>query len=408
MSGLWMSRGPARPFAIALASIAVATLVGLIVLWPGDAQTELVPGLGAETELAEVSAVETVPCPGIGAPGALEGAECARATVDLRSGPDEGESTTIDLGSTDLAPDLDPGDEVRLIRNPVPPTTDGVTPDAAELQAYALSDFERRQPVLLLALAFALVVLLFARLRGALSLVGLGLSLAVVLVFIAPAMLEGTSPLAVAVVGSLAVMLLTISLAHGLGPKSLAAMLGAAASLVGVAILAVVFTDLAHLTGLASEEALLLQAGGAGLSLSNLLVAGMVIAALGVLDDVTVSQASTVLALRAANPGLSTRELRARALEVGRDHATATVNTLVLAYVGSSLPLLLILSSRELGLLDAVNLELVATELVAMLVGSIGLLAALPMTTAIAASLASRLDARDPAAAGAAPSGHGH
>jgi uncharacterized membrane protein len=408
MSGLWMSRGPARPFAIALASIAVATLVGLIVLWPGDAQTELVPGLGAETELAEVSAVETVPCPGIGAPGALEGAECARATVDLRSGPDEGESTTIDLGSTDLAPDLDPGDEVRLIRNPVPPTTDGVTPDAAELQAYALSDFERRQPVLLLALAFALVVLLFARLRGALSLVGLGLSLAVVLVFIAPAMLEGTSPLAVAVVGSLAVMLLTISLAHGLGPKSLAAMLGAAASLVGVAILAVVFTDLAHLTGLASEEALLLQAGGAGLSLSNLLVAGMVIAALGVLDDVTVSQASTVLALRAANPGLSTRELRARALEVGRDHATATVNTLVLAYVGSSLPLLLILSSRELGLLDAVNLELVATELVAMLVGSIGLLAALPMTTAIAASLASRLDARDPAAADAAPSGHGH
>jgi uncharacterized membrane protein len=408
MARMPLTRGPATPFAVTLAVIAVATVIGLVVLWPGEAETELVQGLGAETELAEVSSVETIPCPGIGAPGAVEGADCLRATIDLRSGVDEGESTTIELGSVEFAPELDPGDEVRVTRNVAPPTTEGEALGASEVPTYALSDFERRGPVLWLALAFALMVLVFARLRGALSLVGLGLSLVVVLVFIAPAMLEGESPLAVAVVGSLAVMLVTIPLAHGLGPKSLAAMLGAAASLVGVALLAVLFTDLAHLTGLASEEALLLQAGGADLSLSGLLVAGMVIAALGVLDDVTVSQASTVLALRAANPGLSTPQLRTRALGVGRDHATATVNTLVLAYVGSSLPLLLILSSRELGLLDAVNLEFVAAELVAMLVGSIGLLAALPMTTAIAASLASRLSPGDATETSAGNAGHGH
>jgi uncharacterized membrane protein len=406
MARMPLTRGPAMPFAAALAGIAVATVIGLVVLWPGEAETQLVEGLGAETERAEVSAVETVPCPGVGAPGAVEGGECVRATIDLQSGADEGESATIELGSVEFAPELDPGDEVRVTRNVTPPTTGGEALGGSELATYALSDFERREPVLWLALAFALMVLVFARLRGALSLVGLGLSLVVVLVFIAPAMLEGEPPLAVAVIGALAVMLVTIPLAHGLGPKSLAAMLGAATSLVGVAILAAIFTDVAHLTGIASEEALLLQAGGADLSLSGLLVAGMVIAALGVLDDVTVSQASTVLALRDANPGLSTRQLRTRALEVGRDHATATVNTLVLAYVGSSLPLLLILSSRELGLLDAVNLEVVATELVAMLVGSIGLLAALPITTAIAASLASRLSPGDSPEVSAGTHGH--
>jgi uncharacterized membrane protein len=406
MARMPLTRGPAMPFAAALAGIAVATVIGLVVLWPGEAETQLVEGLGAETERAEVSAVETVPCPGVGAPGAVEGGECVRATIDLQSGADEGESATIELGSVEFAPEIDPGDEVRVTRNVAPPTTGDEAVGGPEVPAYALSDFERRLPVLWLALAFALMVLVFARLRGALSLAGLGLSLVVVLVFIAPAMLEGEPPLAVAVIGALAVMLVTIPLAHGLGPKSLAAMLGAATSLVGVAILAAIFTDVAHLTGIASEEALLLQAGGADLSLSGLLVAGMVIAALGVLDDVTVSQASTVLALRDANPGLSTRQLRTRALEVGRDHATATVNTLVLAYVGSSLPLLLILSSRELGLLDAVNLEVVATELVAMLVGSIGLLAALPITTAIAASLASRLSPGDSPEVSAGTHGH--
>jgi uncharacterized membrane protein len=245
--------------------------------------------------------------------------------------------------------------------------------------------------MLLLALLFAAAVLAFGRLRGALSLVGLALSLAIVLLFVTPAILDGKSPLLVALVASFAAMLSTIALAHGLGPKSLAAILGTAGSLLLTVGLAVLFTDLTHLTGLSSEEAAILQLDGAQVNFQGLLLAGMVIGALGVLDDVTISQSSTVMALRGANPALGFGRLFALAMHVGRDHVSATVNTLVLAYVGASLPLLLLFSSGELGVLDALNLELVAKEVVATLVGSIGLIAAVPITTALAAALSGAL-----------------
>jgi uncharacterized membrane protein len=253
---------------------------------------------------------------------------------------------------------------------------------------YAFYDFQRGTPMLILAIAFAAIVLLFARWRGALSLAGLGFSLAVVLLFVVPAILDGKPALAVAVVGGLAVALITIPLAHGAGPKSLAALLGTAVSLLLTALLALIFTEATHLTGMSSEEGTFLQLAGADLSLEGLLLAGMVIGALGVLDDVTVSQASTVLALRSANPTLRFRQLFGTALRVGRDHVSATVNTLVLAYVGASLPLLLIFSSADLGVGEALSTELVAKEVVATLVGSIGLIAAVPLTTALAAVLA--------------------
>ena len=191
-------------------------------------------------------------------------------------------------------------------------------------------------------------MLIFARLRGALSLLGLGASLALVLVFVVPAILDGKSPLAVAIVGALAVALITIPLAHGRGPKTLAAVLGTAASLLLTALLALIFTKATHLTGFSNEEAAFLDLAGADISLEGMLLAGMVIAALGVLDDVTVSQASTVLALRTANPSLRLRRLFRLAQRVGRDHVSATVNTLVLAYVGAALPVLLMFSSSDL------------------------------------------------------------
>ena len=218
-----------------------------------------------------------------------------------------------------------------------------------------------------------------------------------------PAILDGKSPLLVAVVGSLAVALTTIPLAHGWGPKSIAALLGTAASLILTALLAVLFTDLTHLSGLSSEEAVFLQLGNADVSLQGLLVAGMVIGALGVLDDVTISQASTVLALRRANRALGFRGLFGQALEVGRDHVSATVNTLVLAYAGAALPILLLFSAADIGFADATNLEVVAIEIVATLVGSIGLISAVPVTTALAALLAVR---EDPS--GFAVDGHAH
>jgi uncharacterized membrane protein len=377
-----------RAFAAVAVALAVVTAIGLALLWPGDVDAELSQGLTAPTHRAEVTSVSYSACP------PPQPGTCGEADIRLEDGPDEGETSTLSLSGAILEPELEVGDQLRVNRTePVPgQLPPEIAPEGAA-PAYSLADFERRSPMLWLAIAFAVLVVVFGRLRGALSLVGLAASLAIVLAFVVPAILDGEEPLIVAIFGSLAVMLVTIALAHGLGPKSLAAILGTGASLLLVALLAVAFTDLANLTGLASEEATLLNLEGIEVSFDGLLLAGMVIAALGVLDDVTVSQASTVLALRAANPSLGFGELYRRAIDVGRDHVSATVNTLVLAYVGTSLPVLLIFSSGELGLVDAANVELVAQEIVGTLVGSIGLIAAVPITTAIAATLSRSLPA---------------
>lgn len=369
-----------RVFAAIAILLAVATVVGMAVLWPGDTPSGVGESVVIDSEAATVERVEQFPCQSLGTD------TCSKVTVRLDSGPDEGSRTSFQIGVGGLDPEVEVGDRVRVVENAVAPGA-----EAVRGQEYSLSDFERRRPMLFLALLFAGLVVVFARLRGVLSLVGLAVSLAVVLVFMVPAILDGKSPLAVAVVGSSAVMLTTIALAHGTGAKSLAAMIGTALSLLVTIALAVLFVDLTHLTGLSSEESLFLQTSESGLSLDGLLLAGMVVAALGVLDDVTISQSSTVLALRAANPDQDFRELFGRAISVGRDHVSATVNTLVLAYVGASLPLLLIFSSSTLGASDALNLELIAKEVVATLVGSVGLVAAVPITTALAALLARRI-----------------
>jgi uncharacterized membrane protein len=368
-----------RLFTLVAAVLAVATLAGLILLWPGEVESQVAQGIAVDSEKAKVEKVEESVCAG------FAGQQCQLATARIETGPESGKRVQIQLGGAGgLDPDVDPGDEIRVAKAPEPPPGS----EAVAGTGYTLYDFERRGPMLILAGLFVLVVLAFARWRGALSLAGLGVSLALVLVFVVPAILDGSSPLLVAMVGALAVALITIPLAHGWGPKSLAALLGSAASLVLIALLAVLFTDLTHLTGLSSEEAVFLQIGNADVSLSGLLLAGMVIGALGVLDDVTISQASTVLALRRANPALRFRRLFGLALDVGRDHVSATVNTLVLAYVGAALPILLLFSAADLGVSEATNLEVVAKEIVATLVGSIGLIAAVPVTTALAALLA--------------------
>jgi len=195
----------------------------------------------------------------------------------------------------------------------------------------------------------------------------------------------------VAVVGALAVMILTILLCHGFGPQSIAAILGTSASLALTAGLAAAFIELANISGISSEESQLVLAGREDLSLRGLILAGIVIGALGVLDDLTVSQASAVMALRRALPSSGWRALYREALTVGRDHVAATVNTLVLAYVGAALPVLLIISVGGTTLGEAANIEEIAQEIVATLVGSIGLIAAVPIRTALAAVLAVRL-----------------
>ncbi len=372
-----------RLFAALALVLAVGTAVGLAIAWPsGQSDVQLGPALQAGSERAEVTSIETFECSG------FQTDTCRNVEVRLLSGADEGSTGTVTLGTSALDPNLEVGNQVRVVEQAGPGAG---PPSQAGQPMYTLTDFERRAPMLWLAVAFAALVILFGRLRGALSLVGLALSLLLVVLFIVPAILDGTDPLLVAVLGSFAVLFVTIPLAHGLGPKSVAAMLGTAAALLLTVGLSVLFTSLMNLTGLSSEEALTLQANDLDVSLRGLVLAGIVIGALGVLDDMTVSQSSTVMALRAANPALGFGELFRGALRVGRDHVSALVNTLVLAYVGTSLPVILIFSVGSVGFLEAVNFEIVAVEIVGFLVGSIGLIAAAPIASAVASVLASGL-----------------
>jgi uncharacterized membrane protein len=379
---------------LALGLVVVSTAIGVYELWPEDRSLPASPGANAlDTERAEITAIRSVPCP---VPGAQE---CLRVTARLETGPDEEDETSFTVVDAARQVGLDVGDEVRLAPNPLPPEASigGVRPDR-----YSLADFERRMPLLWLALVFAALVVVSARWKGARALVGLALSLMIVVGFVVPAILDGHSPEGVALVGALAIMLVTIPLAHGAGPTAVAACLGTTVSLLLTLGLASFFTDLAHITGLSSEEAIYLRATSGEVSLQGLLLAGMVIGALGVLDDVTVTQSSIVLALQRANPSLGAVELVRRALSVGQDHIAATVNTLFLAYAGAALPVLLIFNLSGTSFSDAINNEAVAAEVVATLVGSIGLIAAVPVTTAIAALLATR------AAVSALPAPHPH
>ena len=367
--------------ALALVLTAAATVIALISLW----STKPAPAGGASPQHLERATVESATRVDCRAPGRFE---CARVSVRLRSGPDKGGLAAFTIGETRADQRLSVGDRIRVYRLELP---EGAQLGGRPIDEYGFSDYERHRPLAILALVFCGLVIAAGRWRGFRALLGLGLSLLIVIEFIVPSILDGNSAVGVALAGALAVMFVTIPLAHGLGAKAFAAMLGTASSLALTALLATFASDAAHLTGLASDEATYLQALTGDISLHGLLVAGMIIGALGVLDDLTVTQASTVLALRNANPQLTGGQLFRRALDVGHDHIAATVNTLVLAYAGASLPVLLVFSIGGTPFLDAINTEAVAAQIVAMIVGSIGLIAAVPVTTAIAALIADRL-----------------
>ncbi len=380
-----------RAAAVLSALLVVGVVVGLIVLWPtGERQTQRAIGVG-DVVRADVVRVSDEDCTGWAGPG------CRLFEIELRSGTSEGKRSYITLPSDRFAPRVDAGDHIRVARNVPsglePGLVERLPVDDPSQQPFAFVDFERSSPLLALVLVFAALVVVLGRWHGVRALLGLGISLAIVVEFLAPAILDGSPPLAVALVGSLAVMVVTIGISHGAGLKSMAAMLGTAVALGLTASLALLAVRTTEISGFSSEQSTLLLSGVGGLSLQGLVVAGMVVGALGVLDDVTVSQASTVLALRRANPVLGFRRLFGEAIAVGRDHLGATVNTLVLAYAGAALPVLLIFNTQGTRFSDAVNLEPVAEQVVAMLVGSIGLIAAVPLTTAIAALLASRMPA---------------
>jgi uncharacterized membrane protein len=382
-----------RWVAILLAALGVCTVVALFVLWPHGSSRQ--PGTSVVSsraiQPATVTSVAKAVCAAESRPG------CQRVGIRLDAGPRRGRTSLLFLPGDEAVPRVSPGDKIRVASNN--PSIGGISgellsPADPSQAPYAFVDFQRGTALLWLTFAFAALVFLLGSRVGAVSLVGAALGLLLVTSFVAPAILQGSSPFAVALVGAFAAMFLAIVPLYGLSAKSLAALLGTAVSLLAIAGLAVFVVHAAHITGTGSEEATLVRGlGGGRLSLQGLVVAGILIGALGVLNDVTVSQASTVLALRSASPRHTAAQLYHAAMQVGRDHLGATVNTLVFAYAGAALPVLLIFNSQGVTFSDAVGRETVATEIVAALVGSIGLIGAVPLTTLAAALLAVRVPA---------------
>jgi uncharacterized membrane protein len=313
---------------------------------------------------------------------------CIKVTARLAEGRQVSFDTTDPTGGMFRA-----GQRVRL----------AVVEQPGQPPYYNIQDLERGRPMLALAALFVLAVVAFGRWQGIRSLVGLGLSFVVIVGFVVPAILRGHSPVLVAVTGAMAIMLVSLYLSHGTGPKTTAAVVGTALALGLTAALAIAFVAATSLTGLASEEAQNASFAVGGLSLRGLLLAGIIIGGLGVLDDVTMSQASLVTELHQANPTAGFATLVGRALRVGRDHIAATVNTLFLAYAGAALPLLILFVTGQDSLGTVTTTELVAIEVVRALCGSVGLIAAVPLTTMLAALVATETPAPHSTAGGDHP-----
>ena len=269
------------------------------------------------------------------------------------------------------------GDRVELYLSPGP---DG-------RPVHVVTDWVRRPALGWLVALFALVSFLVARFKGLRAFASTAASLVIVVTFIVPQILAGANPVLISLLGVGGILILAIYFVHGVNWSTSAALVGTLAAVVVTMALALVFTDLARLTGLGNEDAIFLMSAAPQVALKGLLLAGLLIGALGALTDITIVQASVVRELAHTDPSLGLRELYARGMNVGRDHVGSLVNTLVLAYTGTSLSLLLLLNVGEFGLQRALNLELVANEVVHTLVGSIGLVLAVPITTILAAWL---------------------
>jgi uncharacterized membrane protein len=386
-------RLPHEALLAVVAVLAIAAIAAMAVLWPG--QVELEP-LDPTQEIRLVDGVlvdvEQVPEEEDDLVGLLPGA----ILVDITARIEESGETVAFTMSDDTGDTFAAGQRVKLQE----------ISDVTGQTTYLVSDFRRERPMALLAVMFLFAVVAFGRWQGARALVGLAITFGIIIGFIIPAILDGRSPVTVALVGAVIIMIVTLYLSHGYSRKTTAAVVGTAFALLLTGVLAVVFVAVTHLTGFTSEEARLANLEVGGLSLTGLLLAGIIIGGLGVLDDVTMSQASTVFELHRANPAASFAELLRGALNVGRDHIAATVNTLFLAYAGASLPLLILFSTGTDTVGTVVTSEIVAVEVVRTLVGSIGLIAAVPLTTALAAGLV--LGNPDAARAEALLGGHSH
>ncbi len=348
----------------------LATIVGLVALWPrGETTIGSVP-LTADGATFERGVVTDVP-----------GTDGAEVVVRVETGEYAGREVSVQAPPEVIDEGVEVGDEIRMLY---------LESAAATGSPFVFVDFVRDIPVIVLLVLYLLVVALVARWRGLAAVLGLGASLVVVGLFVIPALTIGTSPLLVALVGSSAMMFGAVYFAHGVSIRTTTALLGTFAGLAITTVLGWWSIDAGNLVGNGSEEAYMVYTTFPGVSLSALLLCGIVIAGLGALNDVTITQASAVWELHATDPSAGRARIFARAMRIGRDHIASTVYTLAFAYVGTSLPLLMVGAIYDRSLVEFFMSGEIVEEVVRTLVSSIGLVLAIPATTAIAALLVGR------------------
>ncbi len=379
-----LATGAGRVLVTTVAAIAALTAIGLVALWPygwHPARTTTPSPVVSAT----VQRVEDFSCAGTGSN------PCRRIIVSA-----EGRTATVVLGFASMAPTVHAGDSVRLTRNFAHAHA---VPGPSE---YDFRSVDHRGSLLWVGALVAVMAAALLRWRGAFAVAGVALSLAIVVWFLIPAILAGRPALLVALVAALAVMFVTLALTNGVGAQSLAAALGISATLGLTCLVAAVVVHFTAIDGRGDEALLGLAAQRGGISLQGVTLAGMLIGALGVLADTAVTQASAVMALRRADPRLGVGGLYRSAFTIGRDHLSATIHTLVLAYAGAALPLMLLLRSSGIETVDTLSSQSIAGPIAATCVGCIALIAAVPLTTGLAASLVARVPVE------AVPEGHGH
>ena len=360
----------------------VLAALAVVFILPYFSQVELpeanFSSLGSEMVRARV--VEIIEDGEIDLGGFVQRYQVAR--IEIREGEYQGILMEIDYGKRQVLSGniyLQPGDDILV--------TMGKRPDGV-ITAY-FAEFVRTPLLLWLFATFVVAIVLISSWKGLRSLISMAFSLFVIIAYIIPHILAGEDPVRVSIIGSAILLGVTLYLTYGWNLKTHAAVSSMVLVLIITGTLAWVFVVFTRLTGAGDEDTLfLMQMLDSRINLRGLLLGGMIIGALGVLDDLVTTQASATFELWHANPELGFRSLYQAAMRIGQDHVAATVNTLVLAYAGASLPMLLMFSLARGNYGSLLNFSFVAEEVVRTLVGSLGLVAAVPLTTVIAAGLA--------------------
>jgi len=373
-----------------------------VVLYSSFAKVQL-PGdgfstIGSDTVRAEV--VQIIEEGEIDMGGHKQTYQIAR--VNILSGEYAGIPMEIDYGKRQVRSDdylFKVGDKVMV--------SISKTPDNV-VNAYFV-DFVRTTPILWLTGIFSIAIILISRWKGFRALLSMAFSLYIIIGYIIPHILVGEDPLRVSIIGSIILLGVTLYLTYGWNLKTHASVLSMILVLLLTGALSALFVVFTKLNGTGDENVMfLMQLMETPINLRGLLLGGMIIGALGVLDDLVTTQASAVFELHHANPNFGFRDLYNSAMRIGQDHVAATVNTLVLAYAGASLPMLLMFSLARGDYGYLVNFSFIAEEIVRTLVGSLGLIAAVPLTTAIAILFALRAESLGRWEQVLGPEGSGH